>query len=118
MLRGGVYALCYRGQVVYVGQSKAIISRVNSHRTNRGARTPLWMKTAVRGITFDEVHILPCGPDDRDRVEREMIDRYRPKFNLIHNHRGPMSAPIPLRIGDTVIMLQPRPQFEPVGRRI
>lgn len=110
ILRGGVYALCYRGAVVYIGQSKALIARVNGHRTNRGTRTPLWLKTAVKGITFDEVHIFPCGPDDRDRVEREMIDRYRPKFNIIHNHRGAHTAEVPLRIGlNDVIMLRPKP---------
>ncbi len=85
MLKPGVYALLREGVVVYVGQSKKPLGRVEAHRSlqqriaKHGA-APGWLP--IRGIAFDEVHVLPCRVEDLDVVERAMIDLYKPKFNV------------------------------------
>lgn len=116
ILGGGVYALCFRGRVIYVGQSKACIARIATHRAQRGKKTMPWLP--IKGMLFDEIHIFPCGPDTRDRVEREMIDRYRPKYNIAHKPTGPIRAPIAIEAyGKTFIFNRPEPA-EPFQRRV
>lgn len=84
MLKPGIYALLREGVVVYVGQSKKPLSRVEAHRSlqRRIARNaaPGWLP--IKGIVFDEVHVLPCRVEDLDIVERAMIDLYKPKYNV------------------------------------
>lgn len=83
MLRPGIYALCYRGAVVYVGKAKILLTRIYSHRNSwgkerRGQKLPDWLS---RAILFDEVHVFPCRIDQLDEREREFIDRYNPRYN-------------------------------------
>lgn len=81
VLKPGIYALIKDGVVVYVGQSKRPLDRVYSHRSLWGRkRTPGWLP--IRGILFDEVHVLPCRVEDLDEVERALIDLYKPKYNI------------------------------------
>lgn len=81
MLRPGVYALVKDGVVVYVGQSKKPLSRVEAHRSLWGRKkAPGWLP--IRGILFDEVHVMPCRVEQLDEVERALIDLYKPKFNV------------------------------------
>lgn len=111
ILRAGVYALCWRGSVVYVGQSKAFLSRIATHKQQRGRSTPSWVP--VKGITFDEVHVWPePEPDRRSALERELIDRYKPRHNTQHYPTGPSRAPVSLSIAGIELRLNPRPQFE------
>lgn len=113
ILGGGVYALCYRGTVVYIGQSKACIQRIATHRAQRGRKTMPWLP--VKGITFDEIHILPCKPEDRDRIEREMIIRYRPKHNIVHKPSRPVPhSPLTIEINGRPFVFSPP---EPIERR-
>lgn len=108
IVKAGVYVLCWRGSVVYVGQSKACLSRIYTHKSNRGKSTPSWLP--VKGITFDEVHIIPLSePVDRDDVERRMIAQYRPKFNTVHKPSAHNRAPISLRIGSRDFTFNPKP---------
>lgn len=80
-LKPGVYALVKEGVVVYVGQSKKPLSRIEAHRSLWGRKkAPGWLP--IRGILFDEVHVLPCRVEDLDEVERALIDLYKPKFNI------------------------------------
>jgi len=81
MLRPGVYALIKDGAVVYIGQSVKPLSRVEAHRSLWGRKkAPGWLP--IRGILFDEVHVLSCRVEDLDTVERTLIDLYKPKFNI------------------------------------
>lgn len=81
ILRSGIYALLHEGVVVYIGQSKKPLSRIEAHRSLWGRkRTPGWLP--IKGMLFDEVHVLPCKVEDLDVVERAMIDLYRPKYNV------------------------------------
>lgn len=81
VLRSGIYALLHAGVVVYIGQSKKPLSRIEAHRSLWGRkRTPGWLP--IKGMLFDEVHVLPCRIEDLDVVERAMIDLYKPKYNV------------------------------------
>ena len=87
ILRSGVYALVYRREVVYVGQSKNMLVRIYSHRNawgdkRRGANRQMPSWCPVKGILFDEIFVLPCATDKLNDLEREMIARYRPWHNI------------------------------------
>ena len=87
ILCSGVYALVHRRQVVYVGKSKNMLTRIYSHRhvygDRRGKRKqfPSWYP--IKGILFDRVWVRPCPLDQMDSLEREMIARYRPRYNIL-----------------------------------
>lgn len=86
LLRPGVYLLSYRGEVVYVGKARSMLARVYQHRelwaqARRGTKMPSFL--AKKGVKFDAIHIKPCHPDRVDDLEREMIARYRPKYNTL-----------------------------------
>lgn len=95
ILRPGVYALVRNGSVVYVGQSKKMIARVEAHRSNWGRkRVPAWMPVSLRGVLFDQVFVMPCRVEDLDHIERQMIEFYKPKYNIAI--KSP--TPVPLEI--------------------
>lgn len=107
ILRGGVYALVYRHEVVYVGKSKEMLTRVYSHRQvwrakRRKGGVPSWVKT--EGILFDEVHIMPVAPDRIDEVERQMIERYAPKYNTMLKPPAAL-PPLTVRVHGKVVTL-------------
>ena len=82
LFESGIYALVYRQEVVYVGQSKQIIRRLYEHRRNglrRLHREPGWAK--IKAIPFDDIWVRPVPIGQLDRVEREMIAKYRPRYN-------------------------------------
>lgn len=83
MLMPGVYALVRGGVVVYVGQSKRPLARVATHKSNWGRKAmPAWMPASLRGVLFDEVHVLPCRLEELDRAEAAMIELYKPRYNI------------------------------------
>jgi hypothetical protein len=65
--RCGVYHLVSHGQVIYVGQSVNVLSRVGS-----------WI---VGGVEFDEWHVYPCAVTQLNALEREHITRFNPPLN-------------------------------------
>lgn len=97
ILSAGVYALVHNGEVVYVGKSRKMLGRVYTHLKmwgdKRSGKVPSWLSAAVKGVLFNEVHICPCRIEDLDRVEREMIERYKPKYNLLHKTDRPVDLP-------------------------
>lgn len=117
VLRAGVYALAYRGEVVYVGRSKAMLARVYTHRSvwqaKRRGKVPSWLP--VKGILFDEVFIRPCRVDQLDALEREMINLYKPRYNELLKSSEPVGL-TGLRIRGVELQLN-RPA-EPVQRRV
>lgn len=117
ILKCGVYALVYRGEVVYVGKSKSMLGRIYAHRSLRGKRTMPWLP--IKGLLFDEIHIRPCHPDVIDDVEYEMINLYKPRHNIALKHSGKSRAPITLNIrGVEVTINRPRPQPSEGLRRL
>lgn len=102
----GVYALVREGVVVYVGQSKRPLARISAHKSNWGRKAmPAWMPASLRGVLFDEVHILPCRLEDLDRVEAFIIELYKPRYNIR------VKSPSPVAI--TPLLVKPDyPKFE------
>lgn len=93
ILRCGVYALVREGVVVYVGQSKKPLARVSAHRSNWGRKAmPAWMPASLRGVLFDEVHVLPCKVEQLNELEKALINLYKPKYNIA------LKAPTPVEI--------------------
>jgi hypothetical protein len=117
MLRPGVYALVKDGVVVYVGQSKKPLSRVEAHRSLWGRKkAPGWLP--IRGILFDEVHVMPCRVEQLDEVERALIDLYKPKFNVKLKSPLPVTTEFAITVGDCVIAMNAPPARSGFVRRM
>lgn len=109
ILRAGVYALCAKGKVLYVGKSRAMLGRIYTHRNlwlskRKGRKIPEWL-TPVKGIHFDEVHIRPCMLEDLDTLECQMIDKYKPKLNELLKTQEKITAPISVVINGVALTL-------------
>lgn len=63
----GVYFLYRDAEVVYVGKSVKVFSRITSHASN--------------GRPFTHYGVIPCPIKDLDRLEREYIDQLKPVQN-------------------------------------
>lgn len=74
----GVYHLLRGDTVVYVGQSRNVLSRVATWRT-------------CGVIEFDAYRVIPCALDELNDLEREHIARYTPE----HNRAGVDRAYLP-----------------------
>ena len=115
MMRGGVYLLKHRGEVVYIGKAKCFLSRIYSHRSmwskaRKGEKVPSWLGDMCKGIIFDQIHLRPCAPEIADRLERELIALHKPKHNIQHvRDIAPISAVLALA---GISKVRPRPQFE------
>lgn len=103
ILRCGVYALLYRGVVVYVGQSRRMLTRVYTHRNLWGKKRVPEVIAKARGINFDEVWVRPCRPDLLDELEKELIQKYRPRHN-VHFKAG---AEMPKAIREMIRLAAP-----------
>ena len=116
LLRSGVYALAKRGVIIYVGKAKNLYSRIYTHKhfANRGAKgqkIPSWLP--IRGFVFDQVFVFPCRVDLLDSVEAEMVNKYKPKYNVSLKNGLKIKAPISLVInGVTVVMNKPEERIE------
>lgn len=82
----GVYALLWKGEVVYVGQAKNVYQRITTHYNRlidntyvAGFVTP----GDIRGMTirYDSAMVLWTAVEDLKDVEQELIWRLRPKYN-------------------------------------
>lgn len=96
VLDRGIYALLYKGKVVYIGQAKSMLVRVYTHRNMAKKKAPPWMPAGAQGIQFDEVHVRPCHPDEIDDMEHALINFYKPYYNTKLKHFGNprMKAPL------------------------
>ena len=64
----GVYMLFLSGEIMYVGRSTDIISRINTHSNDKSKE-------------FDCYSYIQCDPEDLDMFERSLIEKYLPKLN-------------------------------------
>src|SRR6185437_576305 len=116
LLGPGVYALVKRGVVIYVGKSRALYLRLYAHRNvaraaAKGKPIPTWLP--IKGFVFDQVFVRPCALADLDRLEAEMIELYKPRYNESLKTRLPIRAAIPLTINGHTITLNPaQPKIE------
>lgn len=115
ILRAGVYALVKAGVVIYVGKSKSLYQRIYAHRTTaqrkaRGKEIPSWLP--AKGFVFDQVFVRTCSLEDLDRLEAEMINLYKPRYNESLKAAGKVTAEVPLKIGTAVVTLNARDRIE------
>ena len=119
ILRAGVYALLREGVVVYIGQSKKMLQRVSAHKSNWGRKAqPAWMPVSLRGVLFDEVHVLPCRVEDLDELEHTMINLYKPRYNIRLKAPTPVTTELTITIGEFTIPFNHRPSTPRFERRI
>lgn len=121
-LRSGVYALCAKGVVIYVGKSRAMISRINSHRSawsdkRKGKTSWIVERLGIPGLLFDEIHVRPCRLDQLDALEEQMINLYKPRYNVQLKTSQKVRSPVTLQIGAHVIAFN-SPVAEPIARRL
>jgi hypothetical protein len=87
--RCGVYVLLRGEELLYVGASLNVLSRIGDHvrKRDRGY-----------GIGFDRVLVRFC--EDPKRVEARLIAELSPPFNIEHNGRvlGKVLPPFPVGI--------------------
>ena len=93
----GIYAILYNNEVIYVGQSINIRSRLDSHtnkaRINEYAKRDQHNKNTQLKLEFytliqehmDEIQFLyiPCDKKELDKYEEYYINKYKPKYNYI-----------------------------------
>lgn len=60
-----IYFLLKDGEVIYVGQTKAGISRLSAHGDK----------------DYDEIYVMYCDDSELDCLEDKYITKYRPKYN-------------------------------------
>lgn len=89
MMRGGVYLLKHRGEIVYIGKAKNFLARTYSHRSiwsrqRSKDKVPAWLAQTCKGIIFDQIFLRPCAPEVADALERELIALYKPRHNIQH----------------------------------
>jgi excinuclease UvrABC nuclease subunit len=120
ILAAGVYALLRDGVVVYIGQSKRMLSRISAHKSNWGRKSvPAWLPASTRGILFDQVYVLPCRVEDLNTLERAMIDIYKPRYNIALKSPTAVSVPLTLeRNGAILATLNHRPPAPYFERRL
>lgn len=80
-----VYVLVLKGEVVYVGQSRSIYSRLAQHYWGMGRKRDRRQFGLSEGenerIEFDEVWLRWANMRNVDTLEREMIHRFKPAHN-------------------------------------
>lgn len=85
----GVYALLQFDVPVYVGKSKVLQMRLQSH-------VNMWMRAKAskdggkslvakgyKVIPFSKVWVMPCKLGELDKLERHYIKEWRPKHNVL-----------------------------------
>lgn len=85
LMRCGVYALGFKGSVVYVGKSTKPFARLASHlnllaKQRKGIRID--SQGGIKAVYFDAVHFRGCMLSEIDDLERLMIRHYQPKHNV------------------------------------
>jgi len=122
ILRSGVYALCAKGQVIYVGKSKSMIARINAHRRawidKRKGGSWLTESLGIPALLFDEIHIRPVPPQALAEVEAEMINLYKPRYNVQLKTSQKVRAPINITVSGVAIALNAQRQGVFIERRI
>ena len=90
----GVYFLIEKREVVYVGKSINLFSRISTHSINK---------------KFDSICFLPCNHNYVESLESIYIHSYRPKLNA-KNNDGSMVAPF--RMDEALQLFKSTPVFD------
>lgn len=99
----GVYLLKDKGDIVYVGKSINIISRIKDHKREKLKR-------------FDSYSIIKCETSELDNIEAQMIWHYQPVHNIDYiSNKYVIKTPLQKRLdGEThrMKMQESRRKFE------
>jgi excinuclease UvrABC nuclease subunit len=118
ILRSGVYILIHKGIVIYIGKSKTMLNRIYTHRHMWGAKkrraVPEWMP--VKGILFDQIFVKACPIDLLDKLEEEMINLYKPKFNIRLKTAGVTTKPFAIVVNGISLAFNSKPAL--IERRV
>ncbi len=88
LLHCAVYALVRRKEVVYIGQSKSLCTRLYGWCTaKRAVKKSLYGVQIYKGISFDEIWVRPCMLAELSGLEIAMIKKYQPKHNDKHREK-------------------------------
>ena len=79
MLKPGVYLLTQRGEVVFIGRAKCLLSIIAAHRDLLSARTTAW--SPIPRVPFDGFRIIACATDRSTTLLPELIALYTPRYN-------------------------------------
>ena len=82
-IRSGIYFLWVGDEIVYIGQSVDMHSRVSAHLNQS---TPNRM---LRGLTITGCTFIDCKPEELDVLESIYISAYLPKCNFRRGISGP-----------------------------
>lgn len=81
-----IYALCIDGHIVYVGKSKNLVNRADTHRSKILNSNELWYPLArefhERGHTITMKVLATPTYWDLDKTEKEYIQKLKPLFNF------------------------------------
>lgn len=67
---GYIYFLIYRKEIIYIGQTVDIITRVRTYLTY---------------AYFDDIRLIECPVDKLRHYEKRLIGYFKPKVNSTHN---------------------------------
>jgi len=86
LMHCGVYALVYKDEVVYIGQSRQPLQRLATHINYRKRKypKPMGYRQVKVGINFDRIWFRPCMLRELDDLEIAMIKKYQPRHNQKH----------------------------------
>ena len=68
----GVYFLIHNEVIVYVGQSKNVYRRTDTHKKDKN---------------FDRITVIECLESDLDKVENFYINKFKPILNIVGKSR-------------------------------
>jgi predicted GIY-YIG superfamily endonuclease len=102
VLRSGIYLLANKGEVVYIGQSVKLAPRLATHIAQRGRKR----NKNAQAMFFDRVWVMQVALADLDQTEKELIQRYQPKYNI-------KQKPVPVMSLDMLLDLMPAPCLPP-----
>jgi len=73
LIESGVYLLLDKEEIVYIGESGGLYSRIGSHQKKK---------------VFNSFRILPCKQSRRKYWEKVLIKKYKPKYNRFKLPKG------------------------------
>lgn len=65
-IASGVYFLIFNSEIIYIGKSTNITSRIGSH---------------AKSIVFDSYSVVQCSGEEMDEMEKVLIHKFKPKYN-------------------------------------
>jgi len=70
----GIYFLKWRGEIVYIGESKCVVTRVTQHFSEN--------KKIFDSFSYTKMN---KNKSERRDKEKELIQKYNPRYNIEHN---------------------------------